>query len=682
MKFLLQCAVKSSDNVVHQRDVGVTISRLVSTLIDEGKEKDSIDAIKKLLSPILSSTCSSVVESTSYHKEGVVVEEILEESDEEDEHFNTSDENEKGQLVASLFLANGELGAWALSEGWGGGVTSLQRLIESGDARIASEIVAVAASTESGRALLGPLLTPTGGLEGLIESDDPVVRSGAASAMAKLGLASKALTKSEGEMIGMLELAVDLLYGTDDTSIERGVEVLNYLVSNTSVKEEIAHGFKASHTEATTALQRLVELSLNSKADVPNKVTGKKDTSSLPVCAYGLASIFSLLSISVEELRKEAFDGKDITAEQYEELQKLAKTEEEKEVLAQEEQRERDDPETVGARIRKMAVVNVPRGMVELANNANDSTSILEQISIGLVRMACEPSVRGNMIQQGCLSACIKIENDEIKKLKSPTYSPSSVTPEIKKMCTALMLNVRHCIAKLLVTTNPNILTSSQRMGSIRPLLQLVKDNESSDLSKFEALLSVTNISSVGDETKNRVISEKGIKILGYAMFSEHEMVRRAATEAMSNLYPHPDMIEYLKDSENLRLWVAFATDYEENFDCAKAACGCLAMATQEHNVALALTELKSYEGMVKMLLECGNLEMLHRILVIVLNMLGHGGKSKEATLKVGSVTFCAGYIQSFEGKNVERDLNMNASDQELMETTIDMAKSIVTNFG
>ena len=33
MKFLLQCAVKSSDNVVHQRDVGVTISQLVSTLI-------------------------------------------------------------------------------------------------------------------------------------------------------------------------------------------------------------------------------------------------------------------------------------------------------------------------------------------------------------------------------------------------------------------------------------------------------------------------------------------------------------------------------------------------------------------------------------------------------------------------------------------------------------------------
>ena len=107
-------------------------------------------------------------------------------------------------------------------------------------------------------------------------------------------------------------------------------------------------------------------------------------------------------------------------------------------------------------------------------------------------------------------------------------------------------------------------------------------------------------------------------------------MVRRAATEAMSNLFPHRDLVSYLQDPEHLKLWVAFACDFEENFECARAAAGCLAMASQVKEVANVLSALPSFREMVRSLLECGNFELMHRILVLILNTLEHGDKPRD----------------------------------------------------
>ena len=123
----------------------------------------------------------------------------------------------------------------------------------------------------------------------------------------------------------------------------------------------------------------------------------------------------------------------------------------------------------------------------------------------------------------------------------------------------------QHSIGKILVTTNPILLTTSQRMGCVQPLIQLVRDNDATDLQRFESLLALTNLAGYDDETKQRIISERGISVLSYAMFSDHEMVRRAATEAMSNLVPHPDLIEHMQQPEKLKVWIAFASDFDQN---------------------------------------------------------------------------------------------------------------------
>jgi hypothetical protein len=86
---------------------------------------------------------------------------------------------------------------------------------------------------------------------------------------------------------------------------------------------------------------------------------------------------------------------------------------------------------------------------------------------LALRQMASEVMVRGVMIQQGALKACIDISSH--KESDQTTRNPSEKL-EIKAHREAAW-----CIGKLLITTNPSILTSAQRLGSVLPLLQLCK---------------------------------------------------------------------------------------------------------------------------------------------------------------------------------------------------------------
>lgn len=73
--------------------------------------------------------------------------------------------------------------------------------------------------------------------------------------------------------------------------------------------------------------------------------------------------------------------------------------------------------------------------------------------------------------------------------------------------------------------------------------------------------------------------------------FSDHELVRRAATEALCNLLPHPKMIDHLKVVDNLKLWAAFSQLGVEDPPTAAAALGCLAMAVRDPEVRNVLQQ-------------------------------------------------------------------------------------------
>jgi len=281
------------------------------------------------------------------------------------------------------------------------------------------------------------------------------------------------------------------------------------------VKEEVAHGFKAMPESKYSALELLVKIS-------------DTDGTGQSVSAFGIASIFQLMAATPLTIRKEAFEGKEITMEQYDEIQGMQKTQEEKEVEVDSELKD-DNDEQCAERIVKMTNAGVPRALIQLSEGSSDRS--LEQIVLALNRMVNIQSIRGTMIQQGVLSALIRLEKNE----KNPT--------DIRKK---IVRSIRHCMAKLLVTINPGLLTSAQSMGSIKPLIQLVREIDSNYLQKFEALLSLTNLVSLGDTTKNKVSSEKGIPSLKYAMFSDHPQVKQAATECLCNMVGNEQFMKLL----------------------------------------------------------------------------------------------------------------------------------------
>jgi len=641
---LLSAAVHCEDHSM-RKQVGIMLGRIMASIQDN-------EDIEKVAKGYLGSN-------------SLVIEELSDEKTEQE----TSQESliismKRAQLTSSLLLGTPEVGTWALEQT----KDELRNLITSGDAKamgVASEVVSAAASIEKSRSAIAVLMN-NGVLDYLLEDPNQDIRSGAASALAKLGLADKVLSANEGEVMGLLQIAVELLdqehesvrgnliardatkfvgNSSATTAVERGVEIIGYLASKTQVKDELAHGFKYSPLAASTALEHLVELA-------------NREGAGESVSAYALATVFGMICVSSETLRREAFAGKEMTMEQYDELQKLGKTEEEKELIIKEAD---DTQEAVEERTRILAHANVPRALVKLMNGASEST--LKQIVTALNRMAGEVSVRGLLIQQGALSACIKIERG----------AHASET-EINSARQA-----RHCVAKILVTTNPGLLTTSQRMGSIKPLIDLIKDNDSSSLQQFEALMAITNLASTSDETKDRIVAEKGISTLSYAMFSDHEMVRRAGTEALCNLVPHPAMMKYLANPENLRLWMAYAADYEGNFDCARAASGCLAMSTQDSAVAATLVGLNSFREATTTLLESGDLELMHRILVMIENLVEQGGETKEAVISAGLVAFCTAYADSYHGVGDAASLGFDSSLQGQLAVTVELAKRIAS---
>ncbi|KAJ8524245.1 hypothetical protein ON010_g16873 [Phytophthora cinnamomi] len=179
-------------------------------------------------------------------------------------------------------------------------------------------------------------------------------------------------------------------------------------------------------------------------------------------------------------------------------------------------------------------------------------------------------------------------------------------------------------MAKILISTNPNLIPSSSLFSSIRPLLDLCKGDQ--QLLQFEALMALTNIASVSEETKARIVGEpQGLSTLQYLQFSEHELVRRAATEAICNLLPNDKVIEQVfMNEEKVRLWIAFASleDEAEDFETARAAGGALAMVSQVPQVSWVLMRQGGIKAFTAIIEQGSNFETLHRALFAMQNML------------------------------------------------------------
>lgn len=662
LESMLACAVKLHDHFL-RREMTVVTGKILAAFQDE-------EETKKLVKPYLTGSDKSTADGDMCTIEEVYNDDEEEKAKEVEEEEVSSLQKmmERAELTTSLLLSVKDVGAWAITSAWMDSITELDHLVQSGDDRclaLASEVASAAATVEQSRGMVTQMLN-AGSMEKLLTHENRDIRSGAAAAVAKLGLGGKDKEKAdEGDAMGMLQVAADLLedesgqyeasqnkkdnllagsFGT--SSLERGVEMITYLVSQTQVKEEIAAGFKSHPNSKLTVLEHLVKI-----AEMPN--SGESLT------GFGLATIFQHICVTPQTLKEEHFADKELSASDYDELTRMSKTPEERKAL--DAKKPEDTDEMCAERIRLLAKSNVGRALCQLMQGASDHT--LEQIIVGLNRMANEPSVRGSLIQQGALTACIKVDKDP---------NPSE---HMKK----IIRTARHTIARILVTMNPSLLTSAQCMGAIKPLILLIRDVEAIDLYRFESLMALTNIGASGEEKKDKIVAEGGIATLNYCMFSQHAMIRKAATEALCNLVGNKKFMEHLANPEDLRLWLAFSADFEEHYECARAASGCLAMATQDPEIALSLVKLTTFQKNMDAMLQSGALEIMHRVFAIILNLVAHGGECEQAVLKAGFAAFCVKYVESYHDGSKLEDLDFPDEQKQLMPVTVDLAKKIVS---
>jgi len=240
---------------------------------------------------------------------------------------------------------------------------------------VVSSVLASGSSSAVGRVLLSPLVD-SGELGKLLEDGDGPTRANAASAAAKIALATgeaKGGGKGEEEEEDeegrrLLGVAQGLLReeeeefnrrrkereakerkggggggganratpwgGADDhdgeevgNAADRAVEVLAYLSSKTSLKDVLASGCGRSGSGVSGSVGERGGGSRACAGILPLLVSLARRrgiSTRSPTVAYGLASVFGQISVSVEELRREAFRGKDVTEEQYDEMAKVS----------------------------------------------------------------------------------------------------------------------------------------------------------------------------------------------------------------------------------------------------------------------------------------------------------------------------------------------------------------------
>lgn len=126
------------------------------------------------------------------------------------------------------------------------------------------------------------------------------------------------------------------------------------------------------------------------------------------------------------------------------------------------------------------------------------------------------------------------------------------------------------------------MLSDRQRMTPINGLLWLCRHSKATNLQHFESLLALTNLASYGEDCVEAIIGNQGLRCLLSLQFSDHALVRRAATEALCNMVYHPRVLQSLRTPDILKLWLALADDFEGDLPTARAAAGGLAMASKD----------------------------------------------------------------------------------------------------
>ena len=258
-----------------------------------------------------------------------------------------------------------------------------------------------------------------------------------------------------------------------------------------------------------------------------------------------------------------------------------------------------DGEEYVKKRVATVMQGGVVSCLIKLASS--ESTAICEQASRVFLALCSEPHHRGPVIQSGGVKSLLALA--------------TSINTEKGKLIAA------QALAKIGISNDPRLAFPGQRsLEVIRPLVKLLKSEHG--LQQFEGLLALTNLASTSEDVRQRIFREEAVPLMETLMFEDHELIRRASTEALCNMLSLDQVHERFHgdDIERIKLWTLFSG--EEDDKLALAASGGLAQLTHDPLLCKKVMQVKSAFDILKELLAHHNPDIQYRGAYILTNLV------------------------------------------------------------
>ncbi|KDR23225.1 Unc-45-like protein A, partial [Zootermopsis nevadensis] len=263
------------------------------------------------------------------------------------------------------------------------------------------------------------------------------------------------------------------------------------------------------------------------------------------------------------------------------------------------EEHELDDPDFVAKRLEILAKEGVTSALVGLSKTESQNTK--ELISRVFNAICCQKDLRGLVVQQGGAKVLLPMALEGTEKGKK---------------------QAAQALARIGITINPEVAFPGQRsVEVIRPLLSLLS-LDCNALENFEALMALCNLAGVNETIRKRIVKDGGVPKIENYMYEEHEMLKRAATQVMTNLITSPDVVKiYEGKNDRTKLLVLLCSEDDEETNMAAA--GALAVLTSASTKACKkVFQPQTWLDILHKLLANPNKDLQHRGVVIVYNMM------------------------------------------------------------
>jgi hypothetical protein len=217
---------------------------------------------------------------------------------------------------------------------------------------------------------------------------------------------------------------------------------------------------------------------------------------------------------------------------------------------------------------------NLPQPAID---NTRNGAATRELVSLFLLQVSENQWARGIILQGGAAPLLIELAHDGSVSdaARAAAFNAGAgtnagaVNPAAASSgrlapanTTQGSLAAAQALARVLITTNPTLLSSSTLLDSVGPLVRLAREGMTA-LSLFESGMALTNLASCGvQEVRKSLITRRGLAALEDLQFSSHKMVRRAGTEAITNLSTTPEGAGLILRSR-VKLWLALSRSYQ-----------------------------------------------------------------------------------------------------------------------